>query len=70
MSILNLISALGIVALCYIVWLGAEDRRNIPWHTIFWGIVLQLIVSAIVFVCRGFVRLGARSAGGYCRVGF
>ncbi len=50
MSILNLISALGMVALCYIAWLGSEDRRNIPWNTIRWGIGLQLIVGAIVFV--------------------
>ncbi|MBP0001735.1 MAG: nucleoside:proton symporter [Cyanobacteria bacterium SID2] len=49
MSALNLLSALGIVGLCFIAWLGSEDRRIVSWNTIFWGIGLQLFVGAIVF---------------------
>ncbi len=47
--ILNLLSLLGIVALCFIAWLGSEDRRIIPWKVIFWGIGLQMVVGLIVF---------------------
>jgi CNT family concentrative nucleoside transporter len=48
--VLNLISFLGIFVLCVIAWLGSENRRNIPWRTIAWGIGIQLIVGLIVFV--------------------
>lgn len=47
--ILNIISLLGIVGLCFIAWLGSEDRRVIPWNVIFWGIGLQMVVGLIVF---------------------
>lgn len=47
--ILNLLSLLGIVGLCFIAWLGSEDRRIIPWKVIFWGIGLQMVVGLIVF---------------------
>ncbi|MEC4803043.1 MAG: nucleoside transporter C-terminal domain-containing protein [Jaaginema sp. PMC 1079.18] len=48
--ILNVISLLGIFILCAIAWLGSENRRNIPWRTIAWGIGLQLLLGLIVFV--------------------
>lgn len=47
--ILNLLSLLGIVGLCFIAWLGSENRRIIPWKVIFWGIGLQMVVGLIVF---------------------
>ncbi|MGL5193940.1 MAG: nucleoside transporter C-terminal domain-containing protein, partial [Chroococcales cyanobacterium] len=47
--ILNLLSLLGIVGLCFVAWLGSEDRRIIPWKVIFWGIGLQMVVGLIVF---------------------
>jgi len=50
MSVLNLISLLGIAGLCGVAWLGSEDRRVIQWNVILWGIGLQLVVGAIVFV--------------------
>ncbi|GAB4303608.1 MAG: nucleoside transporter C-terminal domain-containing protein [Oscillatoriaceae cyanobacterium] len=46
---LNVISFFGIFGLCFIAWLGSEDRRKIPWKVIFWGIGLQLLVGALVF---------------------
>ena len=48
--LLNLISLIGIVVLCFIAWLGSENRRIIPWKVIFWGIGLQLFVGLLVFV--------------------
>ncbi len=48
--LLNLISALGLVGLCAIAWLGSENRRLVPWRTIAWGLGLQLAVGLLVFV--------------------
>ncbi len=48
--LLNLISLLGIVALCFIAWLGSENRRIIPWNVIIWGIGLQMALGLFVFV--------------------
>lgn len=48
--LLNLISLLGIVALCFIAWLGSENRRVIPWNVIIWGIGLQMALGLFVFV--------------------
>lgn len=46
---LNLISFLGIFALCFVAWLGSEDRRALPVKTIAWGIGLQLVIGLLVF---------------------
>ncbi len=46
---LNLISFLGIFALCFVAWLGSEDRRALPVKVIVWGIALQLIIGLLVF---------------------
>lgn len=56
--ILNVISLIGIFVLCAIAWLGSENRRNIPWRTIAWGIGIQLILGAIVFVVGSQVVAG------------
>ncbi len=48
--LLNFISLIGIVILCFIAWLGSENRRVIPWNIIFWGIGLQLFVGLLVFI--------------------
>ncbi|MBM0740860.1 nucleoside:proton symporter [Phormidium sp. CLA17] len=50
MSGLNFLSFIGIFALCGIAWLTSENRRIIPWRTIFWGIGLQLILGLLVFL--------------------
>ncbi len=47
---LNLLSFIGIFALCGIAWLTSENRRLIPWRTIAWGIGLQLILGLFVFL--------------------
>ncbi|MCY7276136.1 MAG: hypothetical protein LH702_20965, partial [Phormidesmis sp. CAN_BIN44] len=41
MTWLNLLSFVGIFALCGIAWLGSENRRIIPWKVVIWGIGLQ-----------------------------
>lgn len=47
---LNVLSLVGIFALCAIAWLGSEDRSRIPWKVIFWGIGLQLVLGLLVFL--------------------
>ncbi len=47
---LNLLSFVGIFALCGLAWLGSENRRIIPWKVIIWGIGLQLVLGALVFL--------------------
>jgi CNT family concentrative nucleoside transporter len=36
--LLRLISLLGLVGICFIAWLGSEDRRQVPWKVIQWGL--------------------------------
>ena len=45
---LNLISFLGIFALCFVAWLGSEDRKALPIKVIVWGIALQLVLGLLV----------------------
>ena len=47
--ILNIISFLGIFGLCFIAWLGSEDRRTVPIKLIVVGVGLQLLIGALVF---------------------
>ncbi len=48
--ILNVISAAGLVGLCLIAWLGSENKRVISWNVIVFGILLQLLIGAFVFL--------------------
>ncbi|NES84589.1 MAG: nucleoside:proton symporter [Moorea sp. SIO2B7] len=47
--LLNLISFCGIFGLCFVAWLGSEDRRLIPVKLIAVGIGLQLAIGLLVF---------------------
>ncbi|NEQ98489.1 MAG: nucleoside:proton symporter, partial [Cyanothece sp. SIO2G6] len=47
---LNLVSFVGIFGLCFIAWCFSEDRRDIPWKVLMWGIGLQLVIGALVFL--------------------
>jgi concentrative nucleoside transporter, CNT family len=51
MTILNLISFLGIFGLCLIAWIFSENRsrRYFPWRVVLTGILLQLVLGAAVF---------------------
>lgn len=60
MTWLNLLSFVGIFALCGIAWLGSENRRTIPWKVVIWGLALQLVLGLLVFsfpLTRTIVRL-------------
>ncbi|MEO1068714.1 MAG: nucleoside transporter C-terminal domain-containing protein [Cyanobacteria bacterium J06638_6] len=47
---LRLISLLGMFGLCFIAWLGSENRRQVPWRMIQWGIGIQLVVGMLIFL--------------------
>lgn len=47
---LNLLSFIGLFGLCFVAWLGSENRRLIPWKVIIWGIGLQLVIGLFVFL--------------------
>lgn len=53
MTWLNLLSFVGIFALCGIAWLGSENRHVISWKVIIWGIGLQLVLGLLVFSFPG-----------------
>ncbi|NET09388.1 MAG: nucleoside:proton symporter [Merismopedia sp. SIO2A8] len=58
--LLNLVSLLGIFGLCFIAWCFSEDRRVLPIKVMIWGIGLQLVIGALVFLVpptRDFVLL-------------
>ncbi len=46
---LNLLSLIGVAGLCFIAWLGSEDRRQVPWRLIFWGVGIQLVLGLLIF---------------------
>lgn len=47
---LNLVSLLGIFGLCFVAWLGSENKRLIPWKVVIFGIALQILIGLLVFV--------------------
>jgi CNT family concentrative nucleoside transporter len=55
MSYLNIISLLGIFALCAIAWLFSENHnpKYFPWRVVIVGILLQLLLGALVFLTPG-----------------
>lgn len=50
---LNLLSLVGIAGLCFIAWLGSEDRSRVPWKVIIWGVSLQLVIGLLFFRIPG-----------------
>lgn len=46
---LNVLSLLGIAGLCFVAWLGSEDRRQMPWKLIAWGVGIQLVLGLFIF---------------------
>jgi len=45
---LNVLSLLGIAGLCFVAWLGSEDRRQMPWKLIAWGVGIQLVLGLFI----------------------
>ena len=48
----NIISFFGIFGICLVAWVFSENKRKefIPWRVIFWGIGLQLVLGALIFI--------------------
>jgi len=49
MDIYNLISFAGIFVLIGVAWLLSNDKRNMNWRVIGWGIGLQLLIAVFIF---------------------
>jgi len=49
MSILNLISLLGIFVLMAVAWIFSSNRRLINWRVVAWGTGIQLLFAAFIF---------------------
>jgi CNT family concentrative nucleoside transporter len=49
-SMPQLQSALGILVILAIAWIWSSSRSAIPWRTVLWGIVLQLLLAVVVMV--------------------
>ncbi len=47
---LNFISLIGIFGFCFLVWISSENKKNIPWIFILWGIGIQFSLSLLFFV--------------------
>jgi len=45
---LRLISALGLVALLGCAWLLSNKRKQFPWRTVIWGMVLQFVFALFI----------------------
>src|ERR1043166_10184874 len=45
---LRLISALGLVALLACAWLLSNKRKQCPWRTVVWGLVLQFAFALFI----------------------
>lgn len=50
MTVYNLISLLALFAIPFLAWLFSAHRRTINWRLIFWGIGLQLLFGAFIFI--------------------
>src|SRR4030042_3105203 len=50
MDIYNLVSFAGIFVLLGFAWLVSSNRRNMNFRVIFWGVVLQLMIAAFIFL--------------------
>ncbi|MCB1192374.1 MAG: nucleoside:proton symporter [Leptospiraceae bacterium] len=47
---LNLISLVGVYCLCVVAWLTSENKREIPWNVIKWGLGMQFLLGFLIFV--------------------
>jgi CNT family concentrative nucleoside transporter len=53
---LQLISALGVVAMIACAWLLSRNRRRFPWRTVLWGMALQFAFA--IFILKTPIGLG------------
>ncbi len=57
MEIYNLVSLSGIFVLLGFAWILSNKKRNMNWRVIIWGIGLQLLVAAFIFIVPAGTKL-------------
>lgn len=45
---MRLVSFIGLACMIGLAWLFSENRRNVPWRILFWGVGLQLIIGILL----------------------
>lgn len=66
---------LGVLALLSIAWLLSANRKRIPWHLVWKGIALQIVLALLIlkvpyvdgifdFISRGFVKVSSFAGNG------
>ena len=50
MTILNLLSFLGMIVLVGLAWLMSSNRRKFNWRVVIWGIAIQFVFAAFLFL--------------------
>src|SRR4030043_2386715 len=50
MDAYNIISFCGIFVIVGVGWVLSADKRRMNWRVIGWGIALQLVIAAFIFV--------------------
>ncbi len=46
----TIISLIGLVGFMVVAWCFSSDRANVNWRVVIWGIVLQFLFAAFVFI--------------------
>lgn len=57
MGIYNFVSLFGIVVFFFFGWLCSNDRKEINWHIVMWGVGLQFLFAWFLFVFPAGVRI-------------
>lgn len=45
----NLVSLLGLIAICALAWLSGRERRQVRLRPVVWGLGLQLVLGGLIF---------------------
>lgn len=54
---LNLISLVGIFSFCFIAWIGSENKKNIPWNMIVFGIGIQFLLGLFFLIVPSYISV-------------
>ena len=50
MGMNSITSLIGLVGFMVVAWMFSADRKNVNWRVVIWGVVLQFLFAAFIFV--------------------